>query len=202
MRLYPVSKDVIKIKGNFSGINPAGQHFSNDFSVKTLLTEHVADASQIALVVALYPDGRYVVSFVSDGKFTIEVEKGSPVGLLFLEEDRDFVGYLSLGNGIDSLPLNKLAPSVTEIDLKTLTISGNVITPSHNPIGTEIPITGEELIVIAQNDDFFAAILKNPDADGNGKVDFMENEFFDLHVICVIYGGRFEQGNLEPTVNE
>ncbi|MEW6674554.1 MAG: hypothetical protein AB1348_00790 [Nitrospirota bacterium] len=120
--------------------------------------------------------------------------------MIFVGATNNYLGYLTLGSGIDSLPLTKLSSGVNTIDLQTLSSSGLIVEPSHNPIGPELlPLTPEEQTAIAQSDDFFASIIKNPDVDGNGTLDFLEGKFFNLQILYYITGGNFA-GNLIPTV--
>ena len=192
----------VTIKGSFSGTGYAegsGLKYNIPFE-RAFSQAYVSDASQVSKVVALYCDGRYVVCSVSNGRFSIDVEKSSSVGLIFLEENNGYLGYLTLGDGIDSLPLTKLAPGVTVIDLQTLSFSDSTFVPSHNPIGSEILLTPEEKIIVAQSDDFFASLVKNPDVDCNGEIDFLKGEFFAMQVLYFIDGGDFGD-SLTPTYN-
>jgi hypothetical protein len=111
----------------------------------------------------------------------------------------NYLGYLTLNNGVDSIPLTKLGPNVTTIDLQTLSSIGSIVTPSHNPLGSELLLTSAEQTAIAQGDNFFASLIKNPDADGNGTIDFLEGKFFRPYITYFITGGNFG-GNLTPVV--
>ena len=119
--------------------------------------------------------------------------------LIFLADNNDYLGYITLENGIDTFPLTKIAPGISTIDLQTLSSFGAVFDPSHNPIGNEIPLTPEEQAVVAQIDDFFASLAKSPDVDNNGRVDFLEEKFFSLQILYWVHGGDFEN-NLTPVV--
>ncbi len=193
----------VTIKGSFSLVavtdviyGPAG---NISLIANSIPLQNDLGASEIAIVAALYIDGTYKTASVSDGKFSISVQTHSPIGLAFLRQDESFVGYLSLGSGLSSIPLNLLAPGVTEIDLQTLTLSGSIITPSNNPIGKSIPLSAEELAVLIQSNSMFAAYIEQPDVDDNGVVDFLQDEFFDLHILYFISGGHFTQGNSQLT---
>jgi len=192
----------VTIKGSFLSADYAessGLKYNTPFE-RIFSQVYASDASQVSKVVALYCDGRYVVSSVSNSRFSIDVEKVSSVGLIFLKENNDYVGYLTLGDGLDTLPLNKLAPGVTTIDLQTLSFNDSAFVPSHNPIGSEILLTPEEKIIVAQSDDFFASVVKNPDVDYNGEVDFLKGEFFAMQVLYYISGGDFGD-SLTPAYN-
>lgn len=193
----------VTIKGSFSMVTVSDRIFDSERTVSlmgnSVPLQNDLGASEIAIVAALYVDGTYETASVSDGKFSISVQTHSPIGLAFLRQDESFVGYLSLGNGLSSIPLNLLAPGVTEIDLQTLTLSGSIITPSNNPIGKSIPLSAEELAVLIQSNSMFAAYIEKPDVDGNGVVDFLQDEFFDLHILYFISGGHFTQASSQLT---
>lgn len=149
-------------------------------------------------VVAVYPSGYEIVNFTG-GVFSIDVRTDSPVLLLFFEDNGDYLGYLYLKNGIESLPMTRTREGVTVINLQDLTINGTVLTPSHNPIGDEINLSPEERAIVAQLDDFFAVIARNPDADGDMKPDLMEGESYDFFILYFVEAGQFSD-NLTPSV--
>jgi len=189
--------DTITIKGSFSG----GSHASliNSFFAWIFPSAFALNPNDVSKVIVFQGDGGYSVSTVSNSSFSIAVEKGSPVGIIFVGANNNYLGYLTLKNGIDSLPLTKLGSGVNTIDLQTLSSSGLIVEPSHNPIGSELPLTSEEQTAIAQSDDFFTSVIKNPDVDGNGIIDFLESKFFRPYILYFITGGNFG-GNLTPTV--
>ena len=150
-------------------------------------------------VVAFYPDGEHTISTFSGGKFSINVEKSSPLVLIFLSDSNDYLGYVTLGKGIDTFPMTKTAEGVVTINLQDLSLSNNTFSPSHNPLGSEIQLTPEEEALVAQIDDFFASMAKNPDRDDNGEADFLEGKFFSIWITYFIDGGVFGS-NLSPTV--
>jgi len=150
-------------------------------------------------VVAFYPDGEHTLSTFSGGKFSINVEKSSPLVLIFLTDSNDYLGYVTLGNGIDTFPMTKTAEGVVTIDLQNLSLSNNTFSPSHNPLGSEIQLTPEEEALVAKIDDFFASLAKNPDRDDNGEADFLEGKFFSIWITYFINGGVFGS-NLSPAV--
>jgi len=150
-------------------------------------------------VVAFYPDGEHTLSTFSGGKFSINVEKSSPLVLIFLTDSNDYLGYVTLGNGIDTFPMTKTAEGVVTIDLQNLSLSNDTFSPSHNPLGSEIQLTPEEEALVAKIDDFFASLAKNPDRDDNGEADFLEGKFFSIWITYFINGGVFGS-NLSPAV--
>ncbi|MBI4712296.1 MAG: hypothetical protein HY762_03180 [Planctomycetes bacterium] len=196
----------VQINGTFAG----GTHtrlpwFDRFFSNIFTTPAYALDQSLVTKVIAFMLDGRYVVSNVAaDRSFSIGVEKGKPTGLIFVGAANNYLGYLTLKNGIDILPLMKFdtasGTNITTIDLQALSSSGGIIEPGHNPIGSELPLTAEEQTAIAQGDDFFTSVIKNvPDADGDGQIDFLNGKFYRPFVMYFVTGGSFS-GNLTPSV--
>ena len=179
---------VVFLRGNIGNMNASGT-----VTIKGSLP------SGHTKVVAFYPDGEYTISSFSGGRFSINVKKSSPLVLIFLTDDNDYLGYVTLGSGIDTFPMTKTAEDVVTIDLQNLSLSNSTFSPSHNPLGDEIQLTPEERTLVAQIDDFFASQAKNPDMDNNGKVDFLEGKLFSIQILYFISGGEFGN-NLTPTV--
>lgn len=192
--------NTITIKGSFSGGSHAKNLRFNKFFAWIFPSAYALNPNQVSKVIAFYRYGKYVVSTISNLNFSIDIEKGSPVGLIFVGANNNYLGYLTLGNGIDSLPLTKLASGVATIDFQTLSSSDSIVNSSYNPLGSELPLTSVEQSAIAQNDDFFASIVKNPDVDSNGTLDFLEGKFFSSQVLYYINGGNFGS-NLTPTIS-
>jgi len=115
------------------------------------ITSNAIDASQVKKVVIFSSNGVSSVAEVnSDGSFELKTDTGSPVGLIFAGASNNYLGYLTLGSGIDSIPLTKLSDGLTTIDLNAISSSAQTGTPAHNPMGTELPFTSAEQIAIAQ----------------------------------------------------
>ena len=191
--------NTITIKGNFSGGSHAKSLWLNRLFAWIIPPAHALNQNDVLKVMVFQGNGGHSVSTVTDGSFSIAVEKGSPVGLISVGANNSYLGYLTLNNGVDSIPLTKLGSDVTAIDLQTLSSLGSIVTPSHNPLGSELLLTSAEQTAIAQGDNFFASLIKNPDADGNGTIDFLDNKFFRPYITYFITGGTFGV-NLTPTV--
>ncbi|MEK6742699.1 MAG: hypothetical protein AABZ15_03770 [Nitrospirota bacterium] len=192
--------NTITIKGNFAG----GTHVAKSPWLNRLLAwiippAHALNQNAVIKIMAFHGNGGYSVSNVTDGSFSIAVETGSPIGLISVGANNSYLGYLTLQNGVDSIPLTKLGQNVNTIDLQTLSSSSSMVTPSYNPLGSELPLTSAEQIAIAQGDNFFASLIKNPDADGNGTIDFLDGKFFRPYITYFITGGTFG-ASLTPTV--
>lgn len=193
--------NTITIKGSFSG----GSHVAKSLWLNRLFawiipSAHALNPNDVSKVMVFQGNGGHSVSTVSDGNFSIAVEKGSPVGLISVGANNNYLGYVTLGNGIDSIPLTKVADGVTTIDLQTISSNGLVISPGHNPIGTELPFSSAEQTAIAQSNGMFASIAKDPDIDRNGVIDLLENKFYRPWVTYAVNAGNFG-GAYTPTIN-
>lgn len=155
-------------------------------------------ATEAVKVLAISSTDSYKMESITNNNFIIELDNGKPWGLIFLNGSEQPLGFMSLGNGIESLPLPFMMPGTDTIDLQTITRSGNIFTPGYNPIGNEIVITDEQIEATACMDDYLAALLKNPDVNGNGQIDVLEDKFFKLEVIYFIKPGRFQGSALTP----
>jgi hypothetical protein len=142
----------------------------------------------------------YQTANVVNNAFSIKLERGNPVGLIFLGSSNQFLGYLTLQNGIESLPVKRIKSNVATVDLGTLSSSGQIVEPGHNPVGDEIPLTDDERDALAQYGGLFSAIVKNPDVDGNEVVDLLEGKTYFMELTYNFVGGAFS-GNPTPTVN-
>jgi hypothetical protein len=160
-----------------------------------------ASAEQATKVLAISPDNKFKQAVITNSKFSIELDNSEPWGLIFLNGADQPLGLLSLGNGIESLPLHYIKSALTAIELDTISQTGFIFTTSNNPIGNTIPLTGEQIEVVASMDDYLAAMLKNPDVDGNGKIDVLEGKSFRLSPIYFIKPGNFHVPDLTPTLN-
>jgi hypothetical protein len=154
----------------------------------------------VAKVIVFSTSGNYSTATVSQGSFSIPVDPGTPLGMVFAGSSDNYLGYLTLGNGINSLPLTDVASGVTSIDLQTLTASGAVVSPGNNPLGTALPLTTAEQAAYAQSNGMFAAVVKNPDVDGNGVIDVLENKNFHPFVAYWVNPMNFN-GALTPVVS-
>jgi hypothetical protein len=109
------------------------------------------------------------------------------------------LGYLSLGNGMESIPLNMADTGVSAIDLQSLTSSGNIVEPGHNPVGSEIPMTASDITSYVFSNGALGSVVKSPDVDGDGIVDVATGTFYRYTMRYAIRGGSFGSG-LTPTL--
>jgi len=132
------------------------------------------------------------INTISTSTFSVDIseERNRHLGVLFVNDDDSLAGALQLSVSSDTslniLPLEKLTTGVSEIDLKTISFSsdsyGNIAVPSYDPVGEgkEISITDEEKVILGKLSKVMSSILKNPDANSNGKVDFIEGYNFSF----------------------
>ncbi len=161
---------------------------------------YAVEANEVAKVIVFSGDhNSYDIANVTDGSFSVSVDRDSPVGIVFAGADNSFKGYLTLGSGLDSIPLTAIDDEVPSIDLGNLISAGEVVSPGDNPLGTEIQLTTAELNSLAQIDDFFASTVRNPDADGNGQVDILEDKKLSVFYMYGVEGGTFVGADLSPT---
>lgn len=153
----------------------------------------------ISKVYSIRVDGQIKTANVVDGAFSIDLERDASYILAFVDTNEAVVGFLSLENGIDSLPLLAIDDSINSIDLKQLNLDGNSIIPTHNPLGDEIGLSADELEFIAKNDDLFVESLKNFDANNDGRADFIDQNSFRIFLIGWIKMGAF-YNQLTPTL--
>lgn len=193
------SSNKILIKGSFFQQSSLNRLLIKDVASFLFKPAYALDPNQVAKVLVFSKEGRYQIVDVKNGQFAVEVEKGSPVGIIFIGNNNQYLGYLTLKDGIDSLPLTNVKEGISVIDLKTLVSNNNVVEPTHNPLGNELPISEDEKKNIALMDDLFSSIVKQPDVDGNGVIDLLENKFFRMGVLYFVLGGKFEN-SLNPSV--
>ena len=120
-------------------------------------TANAAPATTVSTVVIFDTNGNYSTAPVVNGAFSIPVDSTAPVAMIFAGSANNFLGYMTLGNGINSLPLTILKDGTTSIDLQTLTASGSGFIPGHNPLGSELPLSVQEQSAFAQCNSIFSS---------------------------------------------
>lgn len=187
----PGNQNKLVLKGNIPALYKDGM-------IKFNSRQNISSDSTISKVIVFYPQGYYNIANVVDGMFSIEVEKGTPAFMIFAGPNDNYLGFLSLKDGFESIPLVKISDGVTTIDLQNIIMNNKIGTPTHNPLGTEIQLNEEEQQILSMFDDFFYPVVRNPDVDGNGKIDLLENKFYRLQVLWFYKGGNFGN-NLTPS---
>ncbi len=77
-------------------------------------------------------NNEYVISKIKNDSFSVQANRNNPVGLIFTNENKNFLGYLLLHNGFESIPLNFVNDSIATIDFGTLQNSANIVKPKFN----------------------------------------------------------------------
>jgi hypothetical protein len=157
------------------------------------------DPSLVANVAVFTGTSGFFTTRVTNGSFNVLADSGQPVGMVFVGTAGDNLGYLSLGNGMESIPLNMVDSGVSTIDLQTLTSSGNVIEPGHNPVGTDISMTSSDITSYVFSNGALGSVVKSPDVDGDGIVDVMSGTYYLYTVAYDVRAGNFGSG-LTPTL--
>jgi hypothetical protein len=135
----------------------------------------------------------------------ISSEIGSPLGVIFVDENDDLLGVLSIKAqdcNLNVLPLTNLIDS--EINLGQITFGfddkGNKIaTPENDPIGEGrvIDMTEIEKNAAALTNIVLSSTIKHPDANNNGVIDFIEDRFYQF-VFQYHYGAGRVPGYQSP----
>ena len=161
------------------------------------------EAFETIRVLVFDTSGNYVETTIMNGQFVIEVPTGAPVGMIFVGSTDNLLGYLSLGDGIESIPLVNMEEGVSTIDLGELTFTGGVFEPSNNPLDDVFALTEDETRSLALFNNTFAAVVQNPDTDGNGTIDLLEGIFYFTRFaynINMIRGGIISNDLITTTV--
>ena len=158
------------------------------------------DPNQVQKVIVFGNENNFTVAPVEDNAFSVSFKKDQPGAMIFVGAADNYLGYLTLKNGIDTIPLTFAPRALKSINLDVLSSSGKVVTSSHNPVGAEIPLSAEVIRYIAQADDLLASIAMNPDVDGDGKIDLLAGKFFKMKIGYDIDGGYFGTA-MTPVIN-
>jgi hypothetical protein len=157
-------------------------------------------ASEVKTVVAFSIDSGWWTAPVLNGAFGIQVDPGQPIGLVFAGANDQLLGYLALPSGFVSIPLQAAADGMTAIDLGALSgASGAAISPSHDPVGDELVLNAPDRTGLLQAEGFFSTVVRNPDADSDGRLDVLEGRFFRPFILYFVDGGTLSGTAGVPT---
>jgi hypothetical protein len=198
----PTNANEVTIKGSFTGTNANTSILKRFYAFFQPAKAFALDPSKVSKILVFEAGGNSYKSFtVSNGAFSFNLTKGNPIAMIFVGTNNEYLGYLFLKNDIAFLPLSKLKGDIATVDLGTLSSSGLVVEPSNNPIGNEIPFTNDEITTFAQANGLFASIIKNPDVDNNGIIDFLEDKYFNPYLgYSLDLVGNYS-GKVTPTLN-
>jgi hypothetical protein len=174
----------IIIKGNISGKKKGG--------------ESLADAKKVLVFSKYY----YSLTDIVNDTFSVTGQIGTSVALIFLDANNQYIGNLS-SRGLNMLPLGNLVNGEnTVINLSTLTLDSNTITPSHDPFGNEINITQTEINCLQMIGGYYESIAKNIDADNNGVPDVLANSQLVVWTDYNIFGGHWGFNDSLPVLSD
>lgn len=128
---------------------------------------------------------------VVNGAFDFRVSAGQPVGLVLVGPGDSYLGFVSVREGVAVIPLNAADPATTVIDLGTLVDSGSTFLPGIDPIGRGLTLSDAELAVLGQLGQGFMQIVKSPDGDGDGVIDWLQSRFYLPQLGFSFNGGAF-----------
>ncbi len=143
------------------------------------------------IVVDSYSYIKYTGRVGVDGSFRAETDTRNPVACIFLDENNKSLGYITLGDQIDSIPV--MMAETDEIDFSQIDISNESMVPSNNPLDNNaIPLNSQEKQIIACNNTFFSAMIRNTDMDNSGKMDILEGRYFRVWPNYFIHAGTID----------
>lgn len=148
--------------------------------------------------IVLFFGKEYKTAEVTNGTFTITIDEKSPGGIAFLDADNNYMGYLSLANGLDSIPTQAISDETGEIDLGKISFTSDGIgEPSQNPF--EKMDTSKKSVLEAAGS-FFGALVRSPGyieqmVKGDLKIDFGLMYFTDGGTINKNGKGSLNDGN-------
>ena len=182
----------IVIKGKITSI---GTGKKSNMGSKSELT--LADATKVLVFSKYY----YSLTDIVGGSFSVTGQIGTGVALIFLDANNQYIGNLS-SQGLNMLPLGNLKNGDnTQIDLSTLTLVGNSVIPTHDPLGNEIVISQSEINSLKSISTYYQSIAKNIDTDNDGIPDILSNKQLVVSTIFARYSGHWGLNNIVPVVN-
>jgi hypothetical protein len=182
----------ILIKGTIKGNHTKSQKLKSDNNLT------LADAKKVLVFSKYY----YKLYDITDSAFIATAKYGTGVALIFLDSQNQYIGNLS-PQGLNILPLGSLVNGEnTTIDLKSLTMVGNSILPSHDPLGNEIQISSKEINILKAVDDYYEALAKNIDANNNSVPDVLEHKQLIIYTMLTVFGGHMGFNQSVPVVSD
>lgn len=151
------------------------------------------DAKSATKVLLFNISGKPTLADINNGTFSIQVNKDQPVGLIFTNEAKNFLGYLKLSDGIASLPLNYLNDTVSVVNLGDLTTDGTTVSAGNNILTLSMNMSQDQIQGYRYANINFSAAVKNPDTDRNGIIDLLEGKFYRLAYIYFGNGGNYNK---------
>ncbi|HNQ67357.1 MAG TPA: hypothetical protein PKN32_03180 [Bacteroidales bacterium] len=152
-------------------------------STKSGLT--LADADKIMVIYGQM----FEVVEIDDESFALYAPPGSATALIFVTKKLEYIGHLSVG-GMNMLPLVNLSDGEnTVIDLSELTLDGDRVYPSNDPVGNEILISEEFIELLQELGAFYESLAENIDTDSDGKPDYFTDSHMMINTMFRVHAG-------------
>lgn len=164
----------VTLKGKFSGTKAGGV----SSATKVLIFDYNSD---------------YVVSNIVNGAFSIQVNNDEPVGMLFTNEAKEFLGFLTLNQGFESLPLSFLNDTVSVVDFGILQESVQQVTPQSTFDFGKFQMSLEQKQIYGQASLNFSIMIRNPDINRNGILDILEGKRYRISFLFFMKAVEFNR---------
>lgn len=129
--------------------------------------------------VLLFYGNRTTSHPVVAGRFEIPVEDLNPAGIVFVGPDDSFAGYVEVGTDMASLPLQAVDKAAVNINLGILSFNDKKASPEHDPFEHIDSLSEASIQSLANAGSLFSSVVRNPDFDGNGVIDLLENKYIN-----------------------
>lgn len=155
-------------------------------------------AASVLAIIPSFEAGPNKATVDENGFFSVYAYP-QPAAILFLDGGDAPIGHLVFWNGMTSFPLENL-PAGASSDLGSLSISGDRVTPARDPFSDgDLSLNLAEQRVLKITGSAFSSVAARPDADGNGRIDVLENKFY-LAYMGYYISGSFAAGSLTGEV--
>jgi hypothetical protein len=176
---------------NTSGVIIKGTISASTLAKRTTAKSTASASLSDAKKVLVFSGSTYNLYNITNGSFTVTANSGTATALVFLDTNNTYIGNLCTG-GLNVLPLVSLKNGEnTTIDLSTLTMSGDSVTASHNPLGDEIGVTDADVTSLKEVSGYYESLAKNIDADNDGLPDILSKKQINISTIFGISVGKW-----------
>jgi hypothetical protein len=181
----------------FTGCKKENNNLNHGVLIKGTLTNNttkstksgftLADADKIMVIYGQM----FEVVDIDDESFALYAPPGSATALIFVTKKLEYIGHLSVG-GMNMLPLVNLSDGEnTVIDLSELTLDGDRVYPSNDPVGNEILISEEFIELLQELGSFYEYLSKNIDTDSDGQPDFFTDSHMMINTMFWVEAGVY-----------
>lgn len=165
-------------------------------------------AKTITHVMAVSPMGgglaeRFISTVDSAGSFSLPVKSGKPYLIVFIAKNSGLTGIDMIAGTLKTGELDSLAPlAAGSTDLGNVSVDGTTrlatMTLGLTELLASLSLSSDAATYLGGVDDL-ALRLANPDVDGNGEIDFLENKNYslDFHM-----RGTVKVGSVDATLDD